>query len=569
MNTHAHPPSPPSAATGSDGHWPERAWGLALLGGLAGVAIYFITRGANAGPLHLAFATFLGVGAVAFGFVLERGRLLSSLAFAAAAGLVVASAIYWNGAVGGRFNDDPWRILCAALTVSIAAPLFQALRDRKLGEALSYSNTYNRAWLNAVLWCAIWVFTGIVWLLAWLLSALFDLIGIEVLTNLLRKDWAGLVLTGAALGAATGLLRDRETILGLIQRVVITVLSTLAPVLAAGLVLFLLALPFTGLAPLWEATKSTTPILLICIIGALVLTNALIGGQPEQEARHPLLRASLPALSLAMLPLGIIAAISTGNRIQQHGFTPERLWAVTFIAIALAYGLAYLWAVVRGRLSPAAIIRPANLKLAFALCALAFLLSTPLLNFGALSTRNQLARLESGVVSPDAFDWQALRFDFGPSGEAALKSLATSGKTPAIRTAAADALKKTGRHEFADRTVPPVKDEQITVLPASSAPLPPDLRAILPRHGACAYADRCVVVHEPGSDEAIIITLTDVNIWRRIDQQWTNTADTRDTDFMARQQRRKDALAAGQVEVRTITRRQVYVGGEPHGQPFE
>jgi hypothetical protein len=39
-------------------------------------------------------------------------------------------------------------------------------------------------------------------------------------------------------------------------------------------VLFVLALPFTGLNALWEATKSTTPILLFCVLGALVLANA-------------------------------------------------------------------------------------------------------------------------------------------------------------------------------------------------------------------------------------------------------------------------------------------------------
>jgi hypothetical protein len=63
---------------------------------------------------------------------------------------------------------------------------------------------------------------------------------------------------------------------------------------------------------------------------------------------------------------------------------------------------------------------------------LALLLSTPLANFGAISTRDQLARLASGKVSPEQFDWAALRFDFGPAGRRALERLASSG-SPQVR----------------------------------------------------------------------------------------------------------------------------------------
>ena len=50
----------------------------------------------------------------------------------------------------------------------------------------------------------------------------------------------------------------------------------------------------------------------------------------------------------------------------------------------------------------------------------------PLVDFGAISTRDQLARLERGRVGPDQFDWAALAFDFGPSGRAALTRLAAA-----------------------------------------------------------------------------------------------------------------------------------------------
>src|SRR3546814_17187371 len=57
---------------------------------------------------------------------------------------------------------------------------------------------------------------------------------------------------------------------------------------------------------------------------------------------------------------------------------------------------------------------------------LAAFLALPVLDFGTISTRDQLARLESGAVAAEKFDWAALAFDFGPSGRKALAELARS-----------------------------------------------------------------------------------------------------------------------------------------------
>ena len=147
----------------------------------------------------------------------------------------------------------------------------------------------------------------------------------------------------------------------------------------------------------------------------------VIGNSPDEEAKAPPLRWSAMALAAVMLPLALVAAVSTGLRIDQHGLTPARLWAVAFIAVAVAYALVYLLALVRGRSGWAGRLRADNIRLALGLCALALLLATPLLSFGALSTRDQLARLESGRIAPERFDWAALRYDFGPSGRRALR----------------------------------------------------------------------------------------------------------------------------------------------------
>ena len=387
---------------------------------------------------------------------------------------------------------------------------------------------------------------------------------------------------GAALGAATGLLRDRDKVLGNLQRVATTVLSVLAPVLAAGLALFVLALPFTGLDPLWEKTSSTTPILLAAIAGAFLLANAIIGNAPEEEATARTLRFSAMVLGAVMTPLALVAAISTWLRIDQHGFTPERLWALVFVLIVLAVAGSYLWAVVRGRRAWSDRVRPTNVRLALVICALALLLATPLINFGAISTRDQVARLEFGKVKPEEFDWAALRFDFGPQGKAALERLSRQGAAQ-VRAYAAKALGAKERWALAEETDvnrrASALRRSLQILPRPAA-LPVGLNDALARGSICASGD-CTLFWEEGTAEALAVGFgcpeCQVSVTRlrlQPDGQWqsseANASPVRGSEQASAQtsKAQRQALSAGRVEVREVVRRQVYLDGRPVAAPF-
>ncbi|MPS70052.1 MAG: DUF4153 domain-containing protein [Novosphingobium sp.] len=575
----------PSGEPAAD--WPLRSWGLALLGGLAGLAVHWIVRpdrasgNLDAMQLRMAMATFIGIGTLIFGFLVERTRIHWSVASAAIGAAVVALTIYWNGPFGAARGEEPWRIVCAVLAVVIAAPLFQAWRDARTAAesadegrrfAIPYPEAHGHAWTNVVLWCAAWVFVGVSWAMVLLLGQLFRLIGINLLNDLIEKNWAILLLTGAALGAGIGLLRDRDGILRLLQRVVTTILSVLAPVLAIGLLVFLAAIPFTGLAPLWDATRSTSPILLGCVIGALSLANAVIGDETAHEPRSPILRGSVAALSVAMLPLGVIAAISTGLRIQQYGLTPDRLWAVVFTGIACAYGLAYLVVLLRWRVAAAPHLRLANLRLAGGLCLLALVLSTPLINFGALSAQDQVARLNSGRTSPDKFDWRALRFDFGRAGEAATRRLAAGGSTPDIRAAAKKALDAQSRWAIDPVSIeqdnPVIDPKRLLVLPRGTQ-LPKALQEHLLEYNACSLGDACTVLYQPGSKEAVIVTGTQSSLWKQEGGRWSTSPARPLITGKEAHDRIEAALKAGRVEVREVKRRQVFVDGQPLGDALD
>jgi hypothetical protein len=562
----------------SPAQWPLRVWAFTALGGLAGLLTYWVLQPDQYLPDQLAIrssgASFVIVLALLLGLLVERTQPGPTLAFTLVAAAVAGLTTYWAGAFGG--GAEPWKVACAGLGVGIATPLFQSWRGAQRVDAPSlrtipYAEACHFIWTDVFLVSAAGAFTGLFWIMVFLLSQLFKLIGIRVIADLLGENWMMLSLTGAALGAGIGLLRDRTPLLDMLVRSITTILSLLAPLLALGLAIFVLAVPITGMSSIWGATRSTSATVLGCIIAALVLANAVIGGSDSSQARHPVLRTSAAMLCLSILPLGLIAALSIGLRIDQHGLTPDRLWAVVFAAIATAYGIAYLSTLLRRRMDAARYLRIANLRLAMTLTVLSLLLASPVLNFGAISTRNQVARLYDGRTVASQFDWGALRFDFGATGEAAVRRLAKQGRTADIRGAAAYALKQNSRSALNEGIdLPrrsPVDPANVTIVPRG-AKLPTDLFDKLSEYSACGSNTRCLVRYDAHRGEAIIVTSNGTNIYRLEYGQWR-----RQDAFRVRGDAEIDTvgkgLTAGNIEVRQVRRRQVFINGIPVGDEFE
>ncbi len=556
--------------------WPLRALLLLVLGAGLALAVHLLTRGAEPwqgteDPLRLGAAAALAAGGIVFGFSLERPRWQWSILFALGCGLIVGFVIYWNGSPDHWGSGEGWQLVSALLALVIAVPLFQASRDSGRWN-LDYPIVHAHMLTNIVLWFVACGFALITILLVLLLSELFQLIGIDLIKDLLDKAWAPWLLVGGALGAAIGLLRDRDKIVGTLQRVATAILSFLAPILAAGLVLFVLALPFTGLEPLWEQTRATTPILLACILGSVILINAVIGsGSEDDESRPRMVRWAAAALAAVVLPLAIVAAVSTGKRIAQHGFTPDRLWAAVFVAITVAGAAAYLYALVRGRGGWPALLRSVNLRVAIGICLVALFLALPIVNFGAISTRDQVARLQAGRIAPERFDWAALRFDFGPSGRKALERLA-AGPDLVVRQRAREALRAATRWAMGPQVratsempgAPPVKLEA-----EGGVPVPPTLIDLVGRSGQCRDQDCRLVFVEP--KRAVLLRpdcrhcapyLFDA----QPDGTWVQRLPAPPVTGSAGP---GPDTAKGRVEIRKVERQQLFVDGSPVGETFE
>lgn len=554
--------------------WPLRPWIMAAICAVAGLIFHWLTDyryPAGLAPERQAAATFVAIASLSFVLTVERHRWLWSLMFAAGWGLVIALVGWFTS----RYNTHPtifeWPYLSGLFAVLIAAPLFQTVRDEGAWR-FPYERLHNHAWMDAVIGAASLFFTGIAFLLAWLIAGLFNLIGIDVLSDLLKEDWFGWMLAGFAFGAAVGLLRERDALLTTLQRLVTVVFSVLAPILAAALVLFLASLPFTGLGRLWESDIPATPLLLIAGAGAVLLANAVIGnGKPERSPSRVLQWSAL-ALVMTVLPLAIIAALSIGQRIGQYGWTPERIWGVIAVAVAIAYGAAGWWAAFKGRGEFDNFVRPLQTRLAIGLCGLALFLALPILDFGAISAQSQMARYAAGRVPADEFDWRAMAFDFGPAGRKRLQAIARAG-SPGQRKLASAALASKTRYDVEEQVQKTQSAAnlgiRLRVVPEGSA-LPPDLLSAIAatrycRVGPCVVTlvdDRRAVIAGPLiKDDTVETALLE----RNSKGAWSQDIPT---PVVAKPPFRPN-LATAPIEVRKIERRQLFIDGKPVGQPFE
>ncbi|MEC7742187.1 MAG: DUF4153 domain-containing protein [Pseudomonadota bacterium] len=563
-------------APGTHADWPVRPWMLAALLALAGLAVHFVTdpAGADLVPWRAALAAALMFGPLACAFTLDRARWKEPLVFAGVVALVMAGIAWRATSAGDRHADQAFWVAAGLVAITLALPLFQAGFHR-LRWRTAYDRTHFHVWTDAISGAGALVFTGVSWLLLVLLAALFSAIDIDLVEDLIDEGWFGRSFSGAAFGAALGVLRNQLKIIGTLQSVVMLVFSIIAVPLAVALAIFLLAVLASGIAVLWNATESPTPLLLSVAVAGFVLVNAVIRNADHEVSGNRALRWAALVLALAIFPLALLAAISTGTRIAEYGLSPERLWGVVAVAVAVAYGLAYFIAPIRGRMAGwMERVRSANMHLAVATCVLAFILALPLFDFGAISARNQIARLEAGKVEVDEFDFDALRWDFGDAGREALERLAGSDSAQV-----ADLANSALAQEIRAYRNPEGSDEREDRLANLRMQFEDEVLRELVRRHVRARSWRCdnpCVALDMGTDQNGVRKVALIENGRVTWEEF-GPPDSPDEDAVARaveatsmdQGPVPDQQADSEVEIREWTGRRIYIDGKPAGQPFE
>lgn len=560
---------------GRDEPWPVRPWLMAAICAVAGIAFQHILNLGDrlaTGSGAIVASTVIATATVSFVLTVERRRWWWSVLFALGWGAVIGLIALSTRGSSHSLTIFDFPFFSGVFAVLIAAPLFQAVRDEGRWH-LTPLKAHTHAWTDAVIGAAAILFVGIAFALAWLIGGLFQLIGITLIVTLLQQVWFGFGLAGFAFGAAVGLLRERDGLVATMQRLVMVVLGVLSPVLAAALLVFLLSLPITGLTGLWDGALSAASLTLTAAAGAYLLINAAIGHGDEARLPNPVLTWAALVLALVVLPLAALALAAMLLRVAQYGWTPQRIWGVITGWVGIIYGIAGWWAVLRGRLGFAAVLRRLQVALALLVCCVALVLALPIIDFGAISTANQLTRLERGQVSAAKFDWTAMAFDFGPAGRAALRRIARSGPQDQ-RVKAAAALAADNRYGAAAQIAVAVPQEtlaaRLQVRPAARALPAAAMRAVeqtrLCAVGPCLAiwidADRFMLIGRRADREPLspVMIAHDGAEWQERFVDFGRLADASGPET--------DPTTA-RVDIRTVSRRQVFVDGKPLSGAFE
>jgi hypothetical protein len=329
---------------------------------------------------------------------------------------------------------------------------------------------FDVAWRDATELALAALFVGVFWIVLELGAWLFRVIGIQVFTTTIEKDWFWIPATTLAASGAIHLVDSRTAMVRGSRTLVLGMLSWLMPVLVVIGMAFLAALPFTGLTPLWKTGHATASLLAAAILLILLINSHFQDGGPESNQAGLLLYAR--AAGAAMLaPLVGLAAVGLALRVEQYGWSASRIVALAVVIAVAWHAAGYLLAVVR---SGAALrdLPITNVLSAIGIMALMIALLTPLADPARLSVASQVGRLEAGRVAPERFDFNFLEQRSGRYGIKALERLKTSAQGPNAAEIERLAKSSSGRIEPPPRANAETRRTNIRMMRPGAAALP-------------------------------------------------------------------------------------------------
>jgi len=335
-----------------------------------------------------------------------------------------------------------------------------------------YARLFHASWRNGILLATAAAMTGLVWLVLLAGAGLMQLIGVRWIMDLIREPAFAFPVTGVVSASAFAMGLVRASLTESIRRFQLSIASWLLPLALSFGVLWVLALPWTGLEALFQTRKATLMMLGFTTLAVVFSNCAYQDGQVGWPYPRWLSLATQAAW-LSLLPVVAIAWWALGLRIDQHGLTELRLWASLSATLAGIYAIGYAlsWRDT-GRWMEG--IARTNIAAALVLCGglLAFL--TPLGNVQRLAVQSHLRHLAAAEDAAEP-DWRYLRWQSGRFGREALAAMASGQGVPPSRPwarQASEALAQTSRYAAKPSPVElnePTLREKFVVLPEGKA----------------------------------------------------------------------------------------------------
>ncbi|MGA7538745.1 MAG: DUF4153 domain-containing protein [Steroidobacteraceae bacterium] len=365
--------------------------------------------------------------------------------------------------------------LCAALGLFI---INQLLEHRERGYAFftHYATHFEDSWMRGFQLVVSLTFSLLVWGLLNLGAALFGLIHVTWFETMIEHNWFRCPILAMAFASAIHITDVRPALLKGMRNVVLTLLAWLLPLIVALGVGFLTALVFVGLKPLW-ATRHAASILLWASALTVFLLNAAYKDGDPSTLPVGFIRWAGRVAGPTVFLLALLASYSIALRVEEYGWTPDRVFSTAIALVALIYGGGYVYAAI-GRARWLASLEVVNVSACFVILGILALLLTPVADPARLSVDSQLSRLARGEVSSGNFDYQFLRFDSGIFGRKGLERLARSTDADVRSRAARMEVAKSEEYfqkgeSSAPATEPPFS--HATIYP-SRADLPKDFK---------------------------------------------------------------------------------------------
>lgn len=308
------------------------------------------------------------------------------------------------------------------LTMAIAT--FKALmysQQWAIGERVSYSALFLWSWRNFLTLSLSLLFAGCFWLILMLWGALFEAIDIHFFRDLFEERWFYYPAIALANGFGVIIFRRLTRIIDTITRLQQALMKFLLVVLVLVSLLFLTALPFTGLAPLWKSGGSS----LILWMQALMLffVNAVYQDEPDNWPYSKWLHRFI-YLGVAALPLySLISFYGLSLRVDQYGWSLSRYWAFLVWFLLALFPLGYWWGIARYRDGWVQQLSRVNVAIGLVVLGLMLAVNSPMMDFRKMVVADQMQRLAANEVSVDELDVRYFRQDLARPGYEALQSL--------------------------------------------------------------------------------------------------------------------------------------------------
>ncbi len=336
--------------------------------------------------------------------------------------ILPATYIGWQASPFGEF---PIYSMVFIYIVTLTVGCFKALmylQQRATGLPLTYEQLFTYSWRNFLVTLLAGAFVlGVSGLLA-LWAGLFSLIGIDFFITLFSKDWFLHPILAVAFGIAVFIFRNLTGVIDNITSLLSGMMKLLLPLVLVIITLFIAALPFTGLAPLWETGRGTG---LLISLNAVTLFFANAVYQTGRDMPYPPLAHRLLSPGIALLPIiSALALYGLWLRIDQYGWSVDRCWAFAITILLGMFSCGYLWAIIRRRFNWIAGLARVNITMGWVVALVMLLANTPVLDFRSISVASQLNRVESGEIELAELDFVYLKRQLARPGYLARQKLA-------------------------------------------------------------------------------------------------------------------------------------------------